>query len=149
MHKVKRDAITLLSRNIFLMLRFRKNLRIRKDAKRFLAPSLIIQRLWRKALGRKRVHDLKDAKRSAEEKSDVTALRMRYILSGTLGCCPGLLKVGEPSGVNLTPPSFPLRGPVDPYLPLSSSLLFSSLLPLYQDAHGVLQTRFGQETVRC
>ena len=96
MHKVKRDAITLLSRNIFLMLRFRKNLRIRKDAKRFLAPSLIIQRLWRKALGRKRVHDLKDAKRSAEEKSDVTALRMRYILSGI----QLRYAFGPPSGIN-------------------------------------------------
>jgi hypothetical protein len=64
------------------MLRFRKNMRIKREEKILLAPALVVQRCWRIALARVRVRRLKDRRRGDAERSGVTQLRMRYILGG-------------------------------------------------------------------
>jgi hypothetical protein len=81
-HQVRRDAITMLSKNIWLMLRFKKNVQIRREGKRLLAPTIKIQRVWRKAAGKKRLHRLKLDRRARVEANSVNDLRVKYILSG-------------------------------------------------------------------
>jgi hypothetical protein len=80
-HKVKQDAIQTLAKNIFLMLRFKKNMRNRKENKRVSVQTVMIQRMWRRALGRKRTADLKTFKRSEFERGNMIHLKINYLLS--------------------------------------------------------------------
>eukprot|EP00605_Chrysophyceae_sp_TOSAG23-4_P001444 GSChrysophyteH1.ASY1.ANO1.1572.1 assembled CDS len=80
-HKVKLDAIATLGKNIYLMMRFKKNMRNRAANKKVAKQTIIIQRLWRRALGRKRTNELKTQKRAEFEKSGVIDLKISYLLS--------------------------------------------------------------------
>ncbi len=79
-HKVRRDAIQLLSRNIYLLLKFKKTMKNKFDNKRVAKQTIIIQRMWRHALKRKRMNRVKTDKRAKHEQASVIQSKITYIL---------------------------------------------------------------------
>jgi len=79
--KIRLDAISCLSRNIFLMLRFKKAMRNKFENKRVAKQTLIIQAMWRNALKRKRMNEVKTAKRMQFEQNSIIQSKITYILS--------------------------------------------------------------------
>jgi len=79
-HKVKRDAISLLGRNIWLLLKFKKAMRNRFENKRVAKQTLIIQAMWRGALKRKRMNEVKTQRRVQFEQNGIVQSKITYIL---------------------------------------------------------------------